>query len=489
LQRHVRASLAYECAGNRRDQAVIAIDGGRGVSDDRHESRAAGRVRGVTGPERPVPFREVFAVSEYRALYLALLANWVGDYLARAAITVLVYQQSESVLLSAAAFAVSYLPWLVGGPLLTALADRYPYRRVMIICDLLRMALVLILVVPGLPVAVTLMVLFLVMLGSPPAQAARSALLPLLLTREQLPVAMAAGATTVQAAQVIGYILGATLAASVHPQLAIGICAVTFLVSALLVLTGVHHRPAAVSHSQRTHLLHETAAGFRLVFGNRVLRSIALLVFSLGAFAIVPEGLAAAWAALGTTDEVARGIDQGMIMAAGPVGFVIGGLAVSRLVAPAARQRLIRPFAIIAPLVLVPALAGPPAEVVALLTLLSGVAQGGLMPTLNTQFVLALPHGFRARAFGVMQQGVQLSQGGAVLLTGLLADRSSVPVVVGLWSVGGVVLMLVLAVRWPNARAVDQEIEQAQLRVPPRRGSNARHTRRRLSEAAGSMDR
>jgi hypothetical protein len=110
------------------------------------------------------------------------------------------------------------------------------------------------------------------------------------------------------------------------------------------------------------------------------------------------------------------------------------------------------------------------------------------MPTLNTQFVLALPHGFRARAFGVMQQGVQLSQGGAVLLTGLLAERSSVPLVVGLWSVGGVALMLALAVRWPSARVVDEEIEQAELRTPARHEGNARHTHRRVSEAAGRMD-
>jgi hypothetical protein len=37
---------------------------------------------------------------------------------------VLVYQQSESVLLSAAAFAVSFLPWIIGGTLLSALAER-----------------------------------------------------------------------------------------------------------------------------------------------------------------------------------------------------------------------------------------------------------------------------------------------------------------------------------------------------------------------------
>jgi MFS family permease len=457
------------------------------VSDDRPESRGP-EGADVTEPDRRVPFRDVFAVREYRSVYLALIASWVGDYLARAAITVLVYQQSDSVLLSAAAFAVSYLPWVVGGPLLTTLAERYPYRRVMIICDVLRAGLILLLLIPGLPIAAMLLVVFLVMLGNPPGQAARSALQPLLLTRDQLPVAMAAAATTVQAAQVAGYLAGATLAAAVHPQLAILIDAAMFLLSAALILTGVRRRPAAIGEGQRRHLLHETAEGFRLVFGSRVLRAIALLVFALGAFAIVPEGLAAAWAALGTADEFSRGVDQGMIMAAGPIGFVIGGLAVNRLVAPAARQRLIRPFAILAPLILVPALAAPPAEIVALLTLLSGVAQGGLMPTLNTQFVLALPHGFRARAFGVMQQGVQLSQGAAVLLTGVLADRWSVPPVVGLWSVGGVLLMLALALRWPSAALVDREIRRADLRVVVRREGNAHHTPPRLSEAAGRMD-
>ena len=72
------------------------------------------------------------------------------------------------------------------------------------------------------------------------------------------------------------------------------------------------------------------------------------------------------------------------------------------------------------------------------------------MPTLNGMFVLALRHGFRARAFGVMQGGLQLSQGGAVLVTGLLADRFPLPTVVGLWSVGGTVLMAVVASRWPT---------------------------------------
>ena len=442
------------------------------MSDDRG-SHTADQADTATTVERPVTFRDIFAVSEYRAVYIDLLVSWVGDYLARAAITVLVYQRTGSVLLSAVTFAMSYLPGLLGGPLLSALAERYPYRRVMVVCGLTRTALILLVLIPGMPVGGLLAVLFLVTLGSIPTQAARSAMLPLLLSRGQFAVAMAANTSTTQAAQVVGYLTGATLAAAAHPRLVIGLNALAFALGAMVILFGVRHRPAAFTGAERTHLLREAGQGFRLVFGHRVLRSIALLVFSMTAFAIVPEGLAAAWAAQENTDAATRGVDQGIIMAAGPIGFVIGGVVFGRLVGAATRHRLIRPLAVLAPLALVPALAAPPLPVVAVLTMASGVAMGGLMPTLNTQFVLALPHGYRARAFGVMQQGLQISQGGAVLLTGALADRSSVPMVVGVWSIVGVALMLLLAVRWPAASVVDGAIEEAARHAPPAAGCSS----------------
>jgi hypothetical protein len=433
------------------------------VSDDTPAARPAAEADQVTAP---VTFRDVFAIREYRAVYVALLVNWVGEYLARAAITVLVYQQTNSVLLSAASFAISYLPWIVGGPLLAALAERYPYRRVMVTCDVSRMALMALVAIPSMPIWLLLVLLFLGMLAGPPTQAARSALLPLLLGRERLVVALAVNGTTAQGAQVIGYLAGAALAAAVDPRLAIALAALTFGASAALIALGVHHRPAAISAAHRTHLLRETGQGFTVVFGNRVLRPIALLAITLTIFAIVPEGLAAAWAAQGNPDPASRGFDQGMIMAAGPVGWVIGGVVFARFMSPELRQRLVRPLVIVAPLALVPAVLAPSAQIVALLTLISGVAQGGLMPTLNGLFVLALPHGYRARAFGVVQGGMQLAQGAAVIITGLLAEHAPVPRVVGLWSIGGVLLMGALASRWPSPATFDSAISAAAAAAP-----------------------
>jgi MFS family permease len=420
----------------------------------------------VTESERPVTFRDIFAIREYRAIYFSLLVNWVGDYLSRAAVTVLVYQQTESVLLSAAAFAVSFLPWLIGGTLLAALAERYPYRRVLITTDLCRMGLIALLLVPDLPIAAMLTLLFLSSLGAPPSQAARSAILPMVVDRQQLPIAVATNSTTMQAAQVVGYLVGAALATALSPQIALGIDALTFGLSALLIASGIRPRPAARSHAERTHLLHESAEGFRLVFGQDTLRSIAIMVFALTCFVVVPEGLAAAWAAQ-TDSGSAQGLYQGLIMAAGPIGFVLGGILVSRIIPAGYRERLIRPLAVLSALALVPAILSPPPPVVAVLAAIAGLAQGGVLPTLNSKFVLILPHGYRARAFGVMQTGMQVSQFGAVMITGVLSDHFRLPLVVGLWSVGGTIAMGVLAARWPSAATFAAAGQAAAVPPPP----------------------
>ncbi|MFI6266238.1 MFS transporter [Micromonospora sp. NPDC051006] len=410
--------------------------------------------------EGPATFREVFAQREFRAVFAAGSLSWVGDYLAKAAVTLLVYQETKSVALSAAAFAVSYLPWLAGGPLLAALAERYPYRRVMVACDVIRMALMLLMAIPSLPVQVLLALLFLTTLANPPSQAAKSALMPQILAGDRLVLGLSLNASVGQAAQVIGYLMGASIAA-LDPVTALLINAGTFAVSAVLVRLGVEDRPPALSVAHRTHLLRETSQGFQIVFGTPVLRAIAVLVFSAMLFSIVPEGLAAGWADDKAGGDLDAGMAQAVIMAANPVGFILGGLLVGRAFGPARRLTLMRPLAVLAPLTLVPALFDPPALVVALLAAACGFAVAGMLPTANGLFVQALPDAFRARAFGVMATGVQVIQGLAVLVTGVLAERFEIPSVVGIWSAAGVLLMLVAALRWPSQQSVDAAMAAA----------------------------
>ena len=447
--------------------------------------------------ERPATFRDVLGVSEFRAIYVASTLSWLGDYIARAAITALVFQATGSIPASAAAFAISYAPWLLGGSFLVSLAERYPYRSVMIWCDVARIVgMSAVAVGVGLDVDVTVLLALILIcaLFSPPFDAARSAILPTVLDGDRYVVAVGLHTATAQPAQVAGYVIGAALAA-VDPRLALLINAGTFAVSALLVRLNVRLREPALAPARRTHLLNETVDGFRLVFTSPALRAVVLVVLCGAAFVVVPEALAAAWAS--RFDEwPGRGWAQGIIMGAVPLGSILGALGVSRLVPPSTRRRLLRPLAMAAPLALVPTLVNPPLFLVALLAGASGFAVGGLVPIANAQFVQALPNGYRARAFGVVQAGLHLVQGAAVLITGLLAHSYALHTVVGVWSLGGVFLMLLLTLAWPSPQVFARAVAVAAaanngggavpdiVPVRPRRPSPVPHVGRHRSPAS-----
>src|SRR4051794_30653221 len=126
---------------------------------------------------RRVTFREVLANREFRAMYVAQALSVVGDQLARIAIAVLVFNRSHSALLTAASYALSYLPWAIGGPLLSGYADRLPRRSVMVVCDVVRAFLVLLVAIPHLPTGALLLLVTVVAALEPPFVSARAAML------------------------------------------------------------------------------------------------------------------------------------------------------------------------------------------------------------------------------------------------------------------------------------------------------------------------
>ncbi|MGA8113667.1 MAG: MFS transporter [Actinocatenispora sp.] len=408
--------------------------------------------------DRPATYRELFAVREYRAVYAAGALSSIGDYLGKVALAALMYQATGSVLASAASLAITYLPWLTGAPFLVALAERHPQRRVMLACDIARIGLVAVAALPGLPVVLLPALMFLTAMLSPPFESSRSALLPTILSGERYVLGLAVNGITVQIAQFGGFVFGGAIAA-VNARGALAADAATFGVSALLIGLGVVARPAVPPAAGRRGLLREAVEGFTVVFGNRVLRSIALVVLSGMAFSVLPEGLSAGWA----HDLGGGAAAQGMLMAAEPVGMAVGGVVIGRLLAPSVRRRLLRPLAMLVPLPLVGALAAPSLPVVLFLAALTGFAMSMLFPA-NALFVRALPDGYRARAFGVMQAGFQLVQGTAILGGGAVAGLLGVNRTVGLWSLVGVAVMAAVSWSWPTPSRFEDAFAQAQSR-------------------------
>lgn len=366
--------------------------------------------------ERPATFRDVFAVAEYRALWAAMILSLIGDQIAVVALTWLVYDASNSPLLAAATYSISFLPWIIGAPLLSGLADRLPRRELMVVCDGVRAALVLAMLVPGTPLWALCVLLFATESLAPPFGAARAALMPDVLPDDRYVVGSAINNTTQMLGQVGGMASAGVLVAVLQPSASLAVNAATFLVSGAFIWFGVRHRPAARDERDTAGgLLADAAAGLRLLLGRRDLRTLAGFGL-LCVFYVVPEGLAVPY-----TRELGGGpVAAGFVLAAAPFGSAVGGLAFGRLVAPARRLRLMAPLAFLSCAVLVLCVFRPSLPVVLVVLLASGLASAYQLAA-NAAFVSAVPPEARGQAFGIVQAGMNVGQGAAIVAAGAAA--------------------------------------------------------------------
>jgi MFS family permease len=398
--------------------------------------------------EAATTFRDVFAVREFRALWVAHVLSLIGDQFARVALSYLVYDQTGSTLLTALTYAIGFLPWLVGGPLLSGLADRVPRRTVMVVADLLRAALVGLMVLPGVPLAGLLVLLFLAELCAPPFASARAALLPQVLEGELYVVGSAVNTITWEAAQVVGFVLGGAYVAVAGVRGALMLDAATFVVSALVIALWVRSRPAPDREPGTVSGMGaDLRAGARLVFGDPWLRTLTVLAW-LCAVYMVPEALAAPVAV-----ELGGGaLAVGLLLAANPIGTTIGSVLIGRWVSPARRLRWLVPMAFLTGVPLIACLWWTDLFVIGVLWGLSGLFSAYNLAA-NAAFVRAVPDARRGQAFGLVQAGMAVGQGVGFLVAGAAAERAGLLTVVAIAGALTCAVALVLGLRRPRSPA------------------------------------
>jgi MFS family permease len=387
-------------------------------------------------------FRDVFSVKQFRALWLAQILSVAGDRLALVALVVLVFSRTRSPLITAAAYAVTYLPWLIGGLLLTGLADRYRRRSVMIGCDLIRCALTAIMALPGVPLAVLVLLLFAVTTLAPPFESARAAVLPSILPGDRYVVGTAVARLTNQIGFVAGFACGGVIVALAGPQVSLAADAATFAASALLIRFGVRASAPAASHREKPG-----RGAVRLIFASRQLRILTLLAW-LAAFYVVPEGLAVPYA-----KQLGGGaVMAGLLLSAMPTGMGIGVVAFGRLVAPARRMQLMAPMAVCCCLPLLACWLRPGLAATMVIFAATGILSAYQLAA-NAAFVRALPDRFRSQAFGLVMTGFSLGQSAALVAAGALAQALPVTSVIAISGAVGTVAAAALGVRWSHAAA------------------------------------
>jgi MFS family permease len=395
-----------------------------------------------------VTFGQVFAVREFRALWAAEGLSQAGDQLARVALAILVYQRTGSAALTGLTYALTLAPSFLGGIALAGLADRHPRRDVMVASDLARAALIGLVAVPGLPFGAICVLVAGVSFVQAPFKAAQMALLPDVLEGDHFVVGMGIRTITMQSAQLLGFAGGGVIVGLVNPYLGLALDAVTFVGSAAFVRFGVRHRPAATSPADRPSFATSLRAGLRLMFRDRTLR--VLLTFGwLASILIVYEGLAAPYAAeIGGSD-----VGVGLILAADPLGSVIGAFLFSRFVTPPTRLRLLGPLAILNCLVLVPCLTKPDLAVSIGLFVLAGAVGTAVFMQSSASFSRAVPDENRGQALGLNQSVVATIQGVCPLLAGLLADQIGTAHAVGAVGLVGLAVAIPAATTWPRTMA------------------------------------
>jgi MFS family permease len=400
-----------------------------------------------TARRRAASYRAVFAIREFRALSLAQVMSDLGDQIAQVAIAVLVYAKMGSPVITGLAYALTYLPPIVGGRAVSGLVDALPRRQVMITLDLVRGGLVELMALPQVPLGGTCALLFATVLLGPPFSAARSAMLPQILPRDRLALGAAVASMTFQASQVAGFLAGGILVATLGAYRSLALDALSFCLSAGLIAGRVRARPYS-GESPVHPMLQSLTRDARFIFRRPAARTLVLFGWLAG-FAMVPEGLAAPYArTLGGGPVMV-----GLLMTAMPAGMAIGALVIGRLTRPDEQLRMIGVLAMLSCAPLVVSLARPPASLLVPLLVLAG-AGGAYQIAAARAFVAAVPSGHRVRAFGVAQSGLLAAQGLGILMGGAVASWISPPTVVAIAGLLGTVAAAMLANDWDRHRGI-----------------------------------
>jgi predicted MFS family arabinose efflux permease len=343
------------------------------------------------------------------------LATVLGTSLQILALSVLVYRQTGSPLWSSTAFAAGFLPQLVGGSLLTSLADRWAARPVLVVGGAVRAASAVVLAVAHLPPWAAIAVVALVAVWQPVPSAVQSALVSRLLGDDLYVLGRSVFNLISSGAQLLGLAVGGALITTLGP-------AATFGVAAGIQLAGL----TAATAIPRVDLPDppttrwrpgDTWRGNLELLRDRAVRRILMSWWVPTTLLVGAESLVVAYVA----ERGGSAAPTGVLLAAFPGGAAVGDLIVGRWLSQAQRRRAVPWLFPLVGIALAPIalhLATPAAFCCfALASAASAYQLGG-----QQAFLDAVPEARRGLAFGLFGTGMMAGQGVGPVVSGSVAD-------------------------------------------------------------------
>jgi MFS family permease len=264
------------------------------------------------------------ASASFRLLFFSTLISGLGTWLSVIALSVDVFDRTHSGVWVGALLIADFLPGVAIGLALGPLVDRLSRKRLLVGADLLRVAAFVLLAFAVSPWQIVALA-FLAGVASGFARPAVQAGLPNLVPAETLPRANSLLRTAEQLTITIGTLLGGILVAASGPDLAYGLNAGSFLLSAALLVRIPARLLQEGRVASRGHW-RDLAEGIEVVRRSRTLMTV-LLTWSLAQVGIALVNTGEVFLAKESFNSGDFGF--GLMWTASGVGAVVGALFAS----------------------------------------------------------------------------------------------------------------------------------------------------------------
>ncbi|HMB18690.1 MAG TPA: MFS transporter [Gaiellaceae bacterium] len=389
----------------------------------------------------------------YGLLALATLTSGLGTWVAFVALTVDVFDRTDSATWVAALFVADFLPAIVIGFAAGSLVDRMPRRRLMIGCDLLRFAVFAALPLAGSAtgiVALAAVAGFATGFFRPAVYAG----LPNLVSNDDLANANSILQTIENLAWAAGPIIGGLLVAATGPDVAYLINAATFLVSALL-LAGIPARLLQAATAAGRGYWRDLVDGFALIRRSRALRTI-LVAWSVVMLATAGANVSEVVLAKEALDAGDFGF--GLLVGATGVGLATGSLLAGSLLERRALASVYASSIGLLALGMIAAAVSPGVWIAAAFVAVVGVGNGAAVVCNALLVQRGVPDELRGRAFTVLMSLNYAVLGLGMIAAGPITDALGARAV---WAIGGGLSALAAVIGLTMARGAAAQPEPA----------------------------
>jgi MFS family permease len=392
---------------------------------------------------------------DYTRMWLAQAVSLLGDWFSTIALSALVVQYSSGSGIAVSGLLLArFLPPLLIGPFAGVLVDRFNRKRLMIASDLIRALVVLMFFLVRDPDHLWLIYALTVIqfVCGAVFEPARSALLPSLVTPEYLVKANILGSITWSVMLAAGAAIGGLVAAAFGATTALLVDAMTFLVSALLIVSIRYSEKHDSTRQQPTE--GDSQLGFRdgLRYIAQHPATAAVLLVKLGGSIGSVDTLMVIYATrLFVVGDEGTG-SLGILYSAFGIGAVIGPIVLNRFnngTVPTMRRLISIGYVWITLGWLL--LGGAPTLLAATVAVLVKAMGSSIYWTYSSVILQkTVPNNYLGRVFAIDLAGFQLSTVVSVLVTGWLVEHMATANVPGI-AIGTGLVSLIPLVLWTLA--------------------------------------